>query len=289
MTKGVDISSWQKNLDVKTLSARGFGFAIAKISEGQSWVDPCFDRFYSEAGSIDLPFGAYVYSHACTEAAARAEAVKALELLRGRPLRLGVWLDVEDAAQLNTPNLGEIVAAFCDEIRKAGYKTGAYGSAGQLWARVSPSNFNGLVWAASWGLQPRFSCDVWQYTDHLTVEGYSGPVDGDYAMSARFEELLLGEEEKPQEADEDGVSFTLTIPVLQYGDFGDDVKALQGELLALGYSCGGKKNWRGAETPDGVFGNVTEESLRSFQRSRNLTDNGIADQETRAALLGIKI
>lgn len=287
MIKGVDISSWQKNLDVKTLSARGFGFAIAKISEGQSWVDPCFDRFYSEAGSIDLPFGAYIYSHACTEAAARAEAAKALELLRGRPLRLGVWLDVEDAAQLNTPNLGEIVAAFCDEIRKAGYKTGAYGSAGQLWARVSPSNFNGLVWAASWGLQPRFSCDVWQYTDHLTVEGYSGPVDGDYAMSERFEELLRGEEEKPQEADEDGVSFTLTIPVLQYGDFGDDVKALQGELLALGYSCGGKRNWQGGETPDGIFGNVTKASVAAIQRKNGLADNGIVGPKTRRLLLGV--
>ena len=64
--KGIDISSWQKGLVSLPVD-----FAIFKISEGQSWVDPCFDEFYRMA---TIPVGAYVFSHAVTEDAARLEA-----------------------------------------------------------------------------------------------------------------------------------------------------------------------------------------------------------------------
>lgn len=274
MIKGIDISSWQQNLDVKTLSARGINFCIAKISEGQSWTDPCFDRFYNEAYSINLPFGAYVYSHACTEAAARAEANKALSLLRGRPLQLGVWLDVEDAAQLNCANLSSIVNAFCDVIRAAGYTTGAYGSAGQLWARVSPATFRDYVWAASWGLQPRFDCDVWQYTDHSTVDGYSGPVDGDYSMSDRFRSLIYGEEPEPapQPAPDPApehkytdIVYDVQTNLLRMGDYGPQVKNMQVLLNAHGFDCG---------KADGIFGQKTKSALLAFQEKAGIMADG---------------
>ena len=294
--KGIDISSWQKGMGAASFMA--VDFAIIKITEGQTFVDPCFDEFYEAARSVGVPVGAYVFSHAVTEEAARAEANKALGLLKGRELPLGLYIDVEDGAQLalSDSKLTAVVKAFCDTVKDAGYIAGAYGSAGQLWAKVGPSYLGDdvIVWAASWGLKPRLSCDVWQYTDHAKIDGYDGPVDGDEGLSERFL-AMCGGTYKPdpapapeQPAEDEKATFTLAgVPVLRKGDVSNAVMAMQGELLALGYSCGGKRKWCGHEVADGIFGNVTEESVRSFQRSKNLPDNGIVGPKTRAALLGI--
>ena len=282
---GVDISSWQRGLPASALNQNNF--AILKISEGQGWRDPCFDEFYDAA---TIPLGAYVYSHATSEADAIAEAKYALKLLEGRALPLGVYMDVEESKQLVLDNLAAIVDAFCFAIRQGGYKAGAYGSAGQLWARVSPLTFNGYVWAASWGAEPRFACDIWQYSSDTRLDGYRGPVDGDKAMSERMQALIAGQPAPDKPSDDDqAATFSINgVPVLQEGDFGDAVKAMQGELLALGYSCGGSKDWRGVEKADGIFGPVTAESVRSYQRARGLNDNGICGPKTRAFLLGVK-
>ena len=264
-------------------------FAILKISEGQTFTDPCFDEFYNAARAVGVPVGAYVFSHAVTEEAARAEANKALGLLKGRELPLGLYIDVEDGAQLalSDSKLTAVVKAFCDTVKDAGYIAGAYGSAGQLWAKVGPAYVGDdvIVWAASWGLKPRISCDVWQYTDHARIDGYDGPVDGDEGLSERFL-AMRGGAYKPEPVEIPAVeTFTLEIPVLRKGDINNAVKAMQGELIALGYRCGGKRAICGHETADGIFGNVTEESVRSFQRSRNLPDTGVMDKTTRDALI----
>ncbi|GDY30925.1 N-acetylmuramoyl-L-alanine amidase [Gandjariella thermophila] len=56
---------------------------------------------------------------------------------------------------------------------------------------------------------------------------------------------------------------------------GDDVSALQERLLELGYDAG---------RPDGVFGQQTEQALRSFQRDYGLTPDGICGPGTVRAL-----
>ncbi len=292
---GIDISSWQNGITAAALNK--VDFAIFKIAEGQTWTDPCFDEFYALA---KIPVGAYVFSHAVTEDAARREAKRAVELLKGRKLPLGLYIDVEDGAQLALSDsaLTAVVKAFCDEVKAAGYIAGAYGSGGQLWAKVGPSYVGDdvIVWAASWGMKPKISCDVWQYTDHARIDGYNAPVDGDEALSERFIAMVNGEAQPdptPAEPDPEPDAptvdtFTISgVPVLMHGDTGDAVKALQGELIAQGYNCGGKRDWRGAETPDGIFGNFTQEAVRSFQRKRNLPVTGIAEHDTRKALLGV--
>lgn len=65
---------------------------------GRTWADPSFDAFYEQA---KVPVGAYVFSRATTVQSAEQEAEKALSLLHGRPVPLGVYLDVEAREQLN--------------------------------------------------------------------------------------------------------------------------------------------------------------------------------------------
>ena len=65
--------------------------------------------------------------------------------------------------------------------------------------------------------------------------------------------------------------------ILRNGMEGDDVKALQTNLIRLGYDCG---RW-GA---DGDFGDATEMALKSFQRNAGLAADGEYGPLTAAAM-----
>ena len=268
--KGIDISSWQKGLDLAVAKPE---FVICKISEGRSWVDPCFDTFYSAA---KCPVGAYVFSRATTTAAATEEARKAISLLRGRDLPLGVYMDVEDSSQLALPNdqLTAVIGAFCSTIRAEGYRVGIYGSAGNLWAKVSPNAFgDAFIWVAQWSSQqPKIPCDIWQYTDHARCDGYGGNIDGDEALSSRFIALVNGSEQAdpatPDPDPTDDGEIRIKMPTLKCGDGKRNgkqrhVKIMQTALIGLGCSCG----WMGA---DGEFGEQTKIGLYKFQQKNGM-------------------
>ncbi|MFB2835029.1 peptidoglycan-binding domain-containing protein [Floridanema evergladense] len=69
---------------------------------------------------------------------------------------------------------------------------------------------------------------------------------------------------------------TIIQATLQQGDRGQDVKALQERLQALGY-------YRGNTT--GNFGPLTKEAVIRFQKQAGLTPNGIVDSSTKTALI----
>lgn len=64
---------------------------------------------------------------------------------------------------------------------------------------------------------------------------------------------------------------------LRKGDKGEDVRELQEQLNALGHDCG---------AADGIYGAKTVAGVKSFQRERGLTADGIAGKQTYAALEG---
>ena len=69
-------------------------------------------------------------------------------------------------------------------------------------------------------------------------------------------------------------------PFLRNGDRGDDVKRLQDLLIVQGHGFG-------IRVPvDGVFGDITEERVKDFQRERGLVDDGKVGDATWEALGG---
>ena len=62
---------------------------------------------------------------------------------------------------------------------------------------------------------------------------------------------------------------------LRVGDKGDDVRSLQNRLIALGYLSGGA---------DGIYGESTENAVRTFQRVAGLQQTGICDESTAIAM-----
>jgi len=68
--------------------------------------------------------------------------------------------------------------------------------------------------------------------------------------------------------------------VLEKGDRGDDVKAVQEKLIALGFLSG---------KADGIFGSDTRDAVKAFQRSKGMDDDGKVGAETLAALESITV
>lgn len=259
---GIDISSWQAGLPASALNS--VDFAILKISEGQSWVDPQFDNFYRIAS---IPLGAYVYSHAVTEADARAEAQKALSLAAGRKLPLGIYMDVEESKQLalRDSELTAVVKAFCDTVKAGGYRAGAYGSNGNLWAKVGVDYLGEdvIMWTAQWGGRPA-NGDVWQFTASNHLDGYSERVDGNKVLSERFARIITEDTPAPSPTPEPTpepqgktCEVKATMPIIREGDHNNFVKIMQTALIAKGFNVG----WMGA---DGWYGENTKIALYEF-------------------------
>lgn len=259
---GIDVSSWQAGLSAASLNS--VDFAILKISEGKTWNDPQFDTFYAMA---KIPVGAYVYSYAVTEADARAEARHAIDILDGRPLPLGLYIDVEEQRQLalRDSELTAVVKAFCDTVKEGGYRAGAYGSNGNLWAKVGVEYLGPdvMMWTAQWGGRPSKG-DIWQFTASDKIDGYLESVDGNKVLSERFAQLVVQAEPTPAPTPSPSGNVTLNLPTLKQGDKGFHVKIMQTALIGKGYSCG----WMGA---DGDFGANTKIALYKFKGGSDST------------------
>ena len=57
--RGVDVSSYQGEIDWQVLASQGIRFAFIKATEGSGFVDPCFSRNMADALGTDLKVGAY--------------------------------------------------------------------------------------------------------------------------------------------------------------------------------------------------------------------------------------
>ena len=61
--KGIDVSSWQGNIDWKTVADYGMGFTILRITEKGNVVDSTFEQNYNGCIQYGIPVGVYKYSY----------------------------------------------------------------------------------------------------------------------------------------------------------------------------------------------------------------------------------
>jgi GH25 family lysozyme M1 (1,4-beta-N-acetylmuramidase) len=97
---GVDVSSYQGQIDWEAVRAAGVEFAIIRVgyrgyTEGELYEDTCFRQNMEDALAAGLEVGAYFFSQAVTEDEAREEAAFVLELLEGYDLAYPVVFDWE--------------------------------------------------------------------------------------------------------------------------------------------------------------------------------------------------
>ena len=183
---GIDVSSWQYDIDWKKVKDSGVEFAMIRIGfghtlKGEIIIDNTFKQNIKNAKEQGIKVGVYIYSYAGSEEQARNQVKWIVKELDGQELDLPIAFDWEDWSDFNTykvsfKTLSSIADAFIDEAKKNGYDGMLYGSAyylNTIWK--SPQK----TWLAYYTNNNDYKGKylMWQATSSGSVSGISTAVD----------------------------------------------------------------------------------------------------------------
>ncbi len=198
--QGIDVSHWQGTPDWDAVVADGTRFAIAKATEGQTFVDDQYAGNRAEADRLGLPFTAYHFARPDTtanDAVLEADHFLANTALLGR--HLVPVLDFESAGGLSPRKLRTWAKTWLTRVnQRLGVKAIIYTSPSFWVDKVANSRWfadNGYrLWIAHYGVtQPTVPAQnwggrgwtLWQHSKTGSVDGINGNVDLDrYAGSS---------------------------------------------------------------------------------------------------------
>ena len=188
--QGIDVSSWQGDIDWDSVKDAGIDFAIIRLGYWTNGVDKKLERNVAECERVGIPWGAYLYSYCSNPSQAAMEADHAIELLgrlksHGYTPDLPIYFDMEDDDLLKgNRDFAGMATQFCEKIEAAGYSAGVYANKNWWTNYLTSSVFNNWTqWVAQYNSVCTYQGPyrVWQYTSSGSVPGISGTVDINYS------------------------------------------------------------------------------------------------------------
>ena len=189
---GVDVSSYQKDVDWQQVKEAGFEFAMLRVGfrgygqTGNLNPDKYAAQNYENATAAGLKVGVYFFSQAITVEEAVEEAEYVLQLIEGWDLQMPVVYDWECLAEdyrtvvVDSRTLTDCVKAFCDRIGEAGYTPMAYFNPDQSRTQMYLEELvDYKFWLAMYSefMTYEYKVDMWQYTNQGSVPGIKGKAD----------------------------------------------------------------------------------------------------------------
>jgi GH25 family lysozyme M1 (1,4-beta-N-acetylmuramidase) len=199
--RGIDVSSYQGEIDWEAVRADGVEFAIIRAgrrgyTEGGLKEDATFRQNFEGAKAAGLKIGVYFFSQAITVDEAAEEADFVLELLDGAALDFPItfeWERINDDVARTDAITGtaptDFALAFCDKITQAGYEPMIYFTRSMSYFEHDLERLAGIkFWSGSPGDTPDFYYDhyMWQYSLTGKVAGIDGDVDLDLCFVPNF-------------------------------------------------------------------------------------------------------
>ncbi len=186
---GIDVSSWQNDIDFASVKKAGVEFVIIRVggmrgTNGEYYLDKNFVKNIESAQANGLDVGLYFYSYADNEKQAVADAKWLIEQIKGYNIDLPIAFDWEDWVgfneyQLSFFELSKMAEAFLDTVSKAGYQGMLYSSKNYLEQIWFPTNYD--VWLAHYTDETDYKGKYrfWQISSSGKVDGISTLVDID--------------------------------------------------------------------------------------------------------------
>ncbi len=195
---GADFSKHQGTIDWASVKQSGVEFVILRAavrgygSSGNLVTDSQIAANIKGALSQNIDVGIYVFSQAVTTEEAVEEAERALDIIKGYDIKLPIYFDSEYSGAPNRTGRADgltkaertsLAIAFCETVRKAGYKAGVYASKSFFYDNLDYAALQSRgyeIWLAHYISSVtdfKYPYNIWQYTS----KGSIGGVQSEYA------------------------------------------------------------------------------------------------------------
>lgn len=182
--EGIDISSWQKNVNFSKVKNSGIDIVYIKSSEGTRYIDPYFESNYKNAKANGLKVGFYHYVTARNVTQAKEQANFFARIISGKQIDCKLAMDFESFGNLSVSQINEISKVFLETLESATKTSPIIYSNAYSAREIFSSSLNKYpLWVANYGVSKpgsngKWSSWVgWQYTSTGKVDGISGNVD----------------------------------------------------------------------------------------------------------------
>lgn len=307
--KGCDISYWQGNIDFNKMYKAGIRFVIIRAGFGTT-IDKNFVTYINGAIKAGLQVGVYWFIYAKSDAAARNNAKKCIEVIAPykKCIKCGVHADWEydsdkNAGEMSSAKRSSIVRTFLSKLQEEEYEVSIYSNQDYIQSGKFTASLIAEfpLWFAKYSQSMgKYACKglgghpyIWQHTS----EG-CGSV---YGVSSKFLDLDRGYFTIQEVTDTENVldkvqtdntvikasdnpypEPTRNIQYItgKYQQYGDDVKWAQWHLWRFGLFVDANGIPDASEI-DGYWGYKSDVALKEAQRRLGLPVTGILDQKTR--------
>lgn len=203
--RGIDVSSHNGMMNLKSAAEDGISFIFIKASEGENFRDENFSLNYNKAAEAGLKIGAYHFFRFDTDGI--AQGMNFLEAVGNREMHLGLVIDVEETGNpkgIKPELIQERLASMVDFLTLKGHRVMFYTNR-QGYHDFLKDNFRGFpLWICSFNSTPiSANWTFWQFNHRGKVKGIKGNVDLNTFCGNRKEwvDFLIGEYH-PETSDE---------------------------------------------------------------------------------------
>lgn len=191
--KGIDVSTFQGNINWKKVKNDGMDFAIIRLGfrgyeSGKIVLDSKYEDNIKDSIEAGLDTGVYFFTEALNEKEAIEEADFVIENLKDYKINMPVVIDVEESANKEKTRTKDLtkeqrtknVIAFCERIKDAGYDVMIYGN---LKSFMIMMEIEALEEYDKWFAYYRYpfhfpyKIKMWQYTSSEKINGIDGKAD----------------------------------------------------------------------------------------------------------------
>ena len=265
--EGIDVSTYQGDVDWATVANQGILYAFAKATEGASSTDPSFLRNWTNMKTFGIVRGAYHFFRPAKDPIVQAnnflQLVKTIEASDLPPV-----LDLEVLDGLDARTVINNALRWISTIETATGRKPIVYTYPVFWEDKlgNPTQFSNYpLWVANFETRTPFVPSAWrswafhQYSESGQLQGIQGNVDHNQFNGTLddLQKLLKGK-----------------VP-LRVGSRGQVVLELQQLLKTKGFDPG---------TPDGAFGAKTKSAVVGYQQAKRLAPDGIVGAATWTAL-----
>lgn len=178
---GIDVSHHQGNILWEEVAKENIDFVYIKVTEGATYIDPCFHYNMKEATNAGLLVGAYHYFRMTSSATEQFENFK--KALNGYAFDLIPMIDVETSDNKPIKQLQDSLNVFIKLLKEEyGCSPMIYGTQRSYNTYCAPKYNKYHLYIGRYGTnEPEIkgsgTYSIWQYTESAIVKGIPKPVD----------------------------------------------------------------------------------------------------------------